>query len=103
MNFKGKERSKGKKRKYYGSGIIGNPNKTHGRDSFFRQGSSTTAQMSEDEKVISQTHHAQEIPTPKIYESPKVTTNLVQKKETAQIPLWDINFPPRVSKPSVGP
>lgn len=67
------------------------------------QGSSTTAQMSEDEKVISQPHHAQGIPTPEIYESPKVTANPVQTKETAQIPLLDINFPPRVSKPSAAP
>ena len=59
--------------------------------------------MSEDEKLISQPHHAQGIPTSEIYESPKVTVNLVQKKENAQIPLLDINFPPRVSKPSIGP
>ncbi|KMS96991.1 hypothetical protein BVRB_7g179720 [Beta vulgaris subsp. vulgaris] len=66
------------------------------------QGCSATGQTSEEEKAILQPHasitHPQGIPTPEIYESPKVTANPVKKKESTQIQLLDINFPPRVSK-----
>ncbi|KAL2932783.1 hypothetical protein RDABS01_015902 [Bienertia sinuspersici] len=59
----------------------------------------------EEEKVANlQPHastcaHLQGIPTPEIYESPKVTSNPLKKKETTQIQLLDINFPPKISKP----
>ncbi|XP_057549127.1 uncharacterized protein LOC130827424 [Amaranthus tricolor] len=66
------------------------------------QGCSAAAQTSEDEKPIMQPHasttHLQGIPTPEIYESPKVTANPVKKTETTQVPLLDINFPPRIVK-----
>lgn len=42
--------------------------------------------------------HVQGIPTPEIYESPKLTSVPVRKNESAQIQLLDINFPPRVVK-----
>nr|DAD24020.1 TPA_asm: hypothetical protein HUJ06_025483 [Nelumbo nucifera] len=42
--------------------------------------------------------HEQGIQTPEIYESPRLTSVPIQKKET-QIQLLDINFPPRVPKP----
>lgn len=40
----------------------------------------------------------QGIPTPEIYESPKLTSVPVRKKESVQVQLLDINFPPRVAK-----
>lgn len=42
--------------------------------------------------------HVQGIPTPEIYESPKMTSVPIQKKESSPIQLLDINFPPRVVK-----
>ncbi|KAB5569766.1 hypothetical protein DKX38_003559 [Salix brachista] len=47
--------------------------------------------------------HVQGIPTPEIYESPKLTSGPLRKKESAQIQLLDINFPPRVTKTTVQP
>lgn len=47
--------------------------------------------------------HVQGIPTPEIYESPKLTAGPLRKKESAQIQLLDINFPPRVTKTTVQP
>ncbi|CAN8260177.1 unnamed protein product [Cochlearia groenlandica] len=41
--------------------------------------------------------HAQGIPTPEIYESPKLTSGPL-RKETSQVHLLDINFPPRIPK-----
>jgi len=75
-------------------GTISSPNTVSKPREQPGEGSSTAAQTSEDEKVVSHPHHAQGIPTPEIYESPKVTANPV---------LLDINFPPRVSKPSGAP
>ncbi|XAR60948.1 hypothetical protein NMG60_11034500 [Bertholletia excelsa] len=46
-------------------------------------------------------NHVQGIPTPEIYESPKLTSVLVQKNESTQIQLLDINFPPKVAKTPV--
>ncbi|KAL6971078.1 hypothetical protein U1Q18_030760 [Sarracenia purpurea var. burkii] len=40
----------------------------------------------------------QGIPTPEIYESPKLISVPVKKKENTQIQLLDINFPPNVAK-----
>ncbi|OMO95902.1 hypothetical protein COLO4_15621 [Corchorus olitorius] len=45
--------------------------------------------------------HTQGIPTPEIYESPKLTAVPLRKKETSQIQLLDINFPPRIVKTAV--
>lgn len=46
--------------------------------------------------------HVQGIPTPEIYESPKLTSVPIQKKgSSSQIQLLDINFPPRVAKATV--
>lgn len=47
--------------------------------------------------------HVQGIPTPEIYESPRLTSVPVRKNESAQIQLLDINFPPRVVKAAVLP
>lgn len=40
--------------------------------------------------------HVQGIPTPEIYESPKLTSIPVRKESSTQIQLLDINFPPRI-------
>ncbi|XP_074282798.1 uncharacterized protein LOC141607344 [Silene latifolia] len=53
-------------------------------------------QTKEVEKPIS---HPQGIPTPEIYESPKVTANAVKTSPT-QIRLLDIGFPPRICRAS---
>ncbi|XP_030532559.1 uncharacterized protein LOC115742422 [Rhodamnia argentea] len=45
--------------------------------------------------------HFQGIPTPEIYESRKLTSMPVRKKEAGQMQLLDINFPPRIAKPAV--
>ncbi|XP_022769903.1 uncharacterized protein LOC111313481 [Durio zibethinus] len=45
--------------------------------------------------------HVQGIPTPEIYESPKLTAVPLRKKETSQIQLLDINFPSRIAKTEV--
>ncbi|KAJ7950473.1 Trypsin-like cysteine/serine peptidase domain-containing protein [Quillaja saponaria] len=47
--------------------------------------------------------HLQGIPTPEIYESPRLTAVPLRKKERGQIQLLDINFPPRIAKPAVLP
>lgn len=47
------------------------------------------------------TNRAQGIPTPEIYESPKLTSSPFRKNEKPQIPLLDINFPPRTATPIV--
>ncbi|KAF3435948.1 hypothetical protein FNV43_RR23040 [Rhamnella rubrinervis] len=56
-----------------------------------------------EEETLTDPHatHVQGIPTPEIYESPKLTSVPIRKKESAQIQLLDINFPPRVAKPAV--
>ncbi|KAI4374407.1 hypothetical protein MLD38_012408 [Melastoma candidum] len=45
--------------------------------------------------------HMQGIPTPEIFESPKVTSMPVRRKESPPTPLLDINFPPRITKPPI--
>ncbi|KAL4558560.1 hypothetical protein LXL04_036761 [Taraxacum kok-saghyz] len=42
-------------------------------------------------------NRTQGIPTPEIYESPKLTSTPFRKNEKTQIPLLDINFPPRTA------
>ncbi|KAL2488206.1 hypothetical protein Fot_41550 [Forsythia ovata] len=59
------------------------------------------ANTSEDETftAVPRTEtHVQGIPTPEIYESPKLTSVPVGKRESNQIQLLDINFPPRIAK-----
>ncbi|WOL16136.1 hypothetical protein Cni_G24918 [Canna indica] len=43
-------------------------------------------------------NHEQGIPTPEIFESPKVIAGPVQKKEHAPLQLLDINFPPKAPR-----
>ena len=47
------------------------------------------------------TTHLQGIPTPEIYESPKLNAVPLRTKESSQIQLLEINFPPRVVIPTV--
>ncbi|KVH94251.1 uncharacterized protein LOC112518563 [Cynara cardunculus var. scolymus] len=47
--------------------------------------------------------HLQGIPTPEIYDSPKLISVPFRKTENAQIQLLDINFPPRIAKPTATP
>ncbi|CAK9140928.1 unnamed protein product [Ilex paraguariensis] len=68
--------------------------------------SSSAANNFEDETLITDpraTTHVQGIPTPEIYESPKLTSVPIRKKETTQIQLLDINFPPKIAKATVSP
>ncbi|KAK4800881.1 hypothetical protein SAY86_021368 [Trapa natans] len=41
------------------------------------------------------------IPTPEIYETPKVTSVPARRKESNPVQLLDINFPPRFTKPAL--
>ncbi|KAF5810366.1 putative peptidase S1, PA clan [Helianthus annuus] len=43
--------------------------------------------------------HVQGIPTPEIYESPKLTSGPFKKTKSTQIQLLDINFPPKTARP----
>lgn len=68
--------------------------------------SSAVANNSEDEPVTgnpSAAAHVQGIPTPEIYESPKLTSIPVRKESSTQIQLLDINFPPRIAKVTASP
>ncbi|KAF5464115.1 hypothetical protein F2P56_014222 [Juglans regia] len=61
---------------------------------------SATTNNVEGETLKNDMHaiHVQGIPTPEIYESPKLTSVPLRKKESAQIQLLDINFPPKVAR-----
>ncbi|KAE8685313.1 oleoyl-acyl carrier protein thioesterase 1 [Hibiscus syriacus] len=65
--------------------------------------SSSAAVNTIEKETCSDSHaeHIQGIPTPEIYESPKLTAVRLRKKETSQIHLLDINFPPRIVKSAV--
>lgn len=65
--------------------------------------SSAAANTTEEEtpKSDHRATHVQGIPTPEIYKSPKLTALPLWKKESGQIQLLDINFPPRISKAAV--
>ncbi|XWS31254.1 hypothetical protein CRYUN_Cryun23aG0061600 [Craigia yunnanensis] len=65
--------------------------------------SSAAVNFVEEETPRSDPHaaHVQGIPTPEIYESPKLTAVPLRKKDTSQIQLLDINFPPRIAKTAV--
>lgn len=60
---------------------------------------STMTNTIKEEAPMNNLHvnHVQGIPTPEIYESPKLIAVPVCKKETTPTQLLDINFPPRVS------
>ena len=63
----------------------------------------TAEEPKEDEAQTAEprTTHAQGIPTPEIYESPKVNSVPVRKKPaTSPVQLLDINFPPKMSRPA---
>ncbi|KAK3000993.1 hypothetical protein RJ639_021466 [Escallonia herrerae] len=62
---------------------------------------SAAANTFEDEALITDpraTTRVQGIPTPEIYESPKLISIGTRKKESTQIQLLDINFPPRIAR-----
>ncbi|KAL5057598.1 hypothetical protein RYX36_029202 [Vicia faba] len=67
------------------------------------QSSVAAANTAEEENMNTNSNaaHIQGIPTPEIYESPRVTSVPLRKKENTQIQLLDINFPPRIAKPAV--
>ncbi|KAG9154391.1 hypothetical protein Leryth_000826 [Lithospermum erythrorhizon] len=68
--------------------------------------STAIAHTPEDRNVATDApapNHIQGIPTPEIYESPKLTSVPLRNKETTQIQLLDINFPPRTVKSSDSP
>ncbi|KAK9944769.1 hypothetical protein M0R45_010319 [Rubus argutus] len=64
-------------------------------------GCSAAANTFEEETTDAHAAHVQGIPTPEIYESPKLTAIPLRKKEGSQIQLLDINFPPRIAKPAI--
>ncbi|MBA0704821.1 hypothetical protein Golax_017054 [Gossypium laxum] len=65
--------------------------------------SSAAVNTIEEETPCSDPHaaHVQGIPTPEIYESPKLTSVPLRKKETTPVQLLNINFPPRVVKTAI--
>ncbi|PON59380.1 Peptidase S1, PA clan [Trema orientale] len=56
-----------------------------------------------EEEILTDPHtmHVQGIPTPEIYESPKLNSVPLRKKQTTPVQLLDINFPPKVAKPAI--
>ncbi|KAK1353026.1 Oleoyl-acyl carrier protein thioesterase 1 [Heracleum sosnowskyi] len=65
--------------------------------------SSHVANAREEDKPITESQtvpHLQGIPTPEIYESPKLISAPFRKNESALIQLLDINFPPRIIRPA---
>ncbi|KAJ4968612.1 hypothetical protein NE237_015313 [Protea cynaroides] len=71
-----------------------------------RPSCSAAANICQEDILVTDMHstiHEQGIPTPKIYESPRLTSVPVQKKENTQTQLLDINFPPSSSKAIVLP
>lgn len=66
---------------------------------------SPAANTVEEEILTTDRHtmHAQGIPTPEIYESPKLNSVPLRKKQSAPVQLLDINFPPTVAKPAILP
>ncbi|KAF7825823.1 Peptidase S1 [Senna tora] len=67
--------------------------------------SAAAANTVEEESLITNPNpaHVQGIPTPEIYESPRVTAVPLRRKENTPLQLLDINFPPRMAKPTVLP
>lgn len=62
---------------------------------------SPAANTVEEEILATDPHtvHVQGIPTPEIYESPKLNSVPLRKKQSSSLQLLDINFPPKVAKP----
>ncbi|XP_061346777.1 uncharacterized protein LOC133292395 [Gastrolobium bilobum] len=71
------------------------------------QSSSAVTNIVEEQKqsliINPNAAHVQGIPTPEIYESPRINAVPLRKKENTQIQLLDINFPPRIVQPEVLP
>ncbi|OAY32832.1 uncharacterized protein LOC110629463 isoform X1 [Manihot esculenta] len=80
------------------SNTISKPGDQHG------PGCSGVANIAEEENITTepQAVHVQGILTPEIYESRKLTAAPIRKKESSQVQLLDINFPPR-TKATVQP
>lgn len=78
------------------SNIISKPNCVPGTSL------SPIANMCEVEARVSNPNssHVQGIPTPEIYESPRLNSIPFSKKEGAQIQLLNINFPPKFTRPA---
>ncbi|KAL1211940.1 hypothetical protein V5N11_023916 [Cardamine amara subsp. amara] len=82
---------------------LGTPSSSNTRDQIHPSSSIAAEEEKETSKTNPQgnttttTTHAQGIPTPEIYESPKLTSGPL-RKETGQVHLLDINFPPRIPK-----
>ncbi|EOA30273.1 hypothetical protein CARUB_v10013394mg [Capsella rubella] len=85
------------------SADVGTPSSSNNRDQIHP--SSSIAADEEKEEETSKANpqggrtstHGQGIPTPEIYESPKLTSGPL-RNETGQVHLLDINFPPRIPK-----
>ncbi|KAK7339126.1 hypothetical protein VNO77_19771 [Canavalia gladiata] len=67
--------------------------------------SSAVTNTAEEESIITNPNaaHIQGIPTPEIYESPRVTAVPLRRRENMQLQLLDINFPPKIAKHAVLP
>nr|XP_043621921.1 uncharacterized protein LOC122593560 [Erigeron canadensis] len=63
--------------------------------------SSVTNSCKAETPARDQAAHVQGIPTPEIYESPKLTSVPFNKNQNSQFQLLDINFPPKIAKPTV--
>ncbi|XP_061358322.1 uncharacterized protein LOC133302546 [Gastrolobium bilobum] len=85
----------------------GTPSSSNNVSKIRDQGPSSSAITNtvEEESLITNPNaaHIQGIPTPEIYESPRVTAAPLRRKASTQIQLLDINFPPRIVKPAVLP
>ncbi|PIA35817.1 hypothetical protein AQUCO_03400009v1 [Aquilegia coerulea] len=78
---------------------ISNPMTQHGPNC-------SVSLICQDETPATDLHsstHEQGIPTPEIYDSPRLTAVRLRNKENTHIQLLDINFPPRAPKPIVLP
>ncbi|KAF8394041.1 hypothetical protein HHK36_020243 [Tetracentron sinense] len=80
--------------------IISRPRDQHGPSC------SATANICQEVTPVTDpcaTTREQGIPTPEIYESPRLTAVPIRKTEKTQVQLLDINFPPRIPKATVLP
>ncbi|CAN7051351.1 unnamed protein product [Brassica oleracea var. botrytis] len=76
---------------------VGTPSSSNARDQ--TEGDKEEKEEETSRKLTTSTTHAQGIPTPEIYESPKLTSSPLRKDSGGgQVHLLDINFPPRVPK-----
>ncbi|CAH8290532.1 unnamed protein product [Eruca vesicaria subsp. sativa] len=82
------------------SADVGTPSSSNARDQTHpssEKGEEETSNNNPQGRTTTTTH-AQGIPTPEIYESPKLTSSPLRKESSQQVHLLDINFPPRVPK-----